>query len=113
MVEHRGDAVKAEAVEVVLRQPIFKVGEKEVEHLVLAVLEALGIPGGMGPPGAGVEKLIGRPVKFVDALPGVFCRVGVDNIQQHGDAQPMAASINALSWSGVPKREEAAKKFVT
>ena len=42
LIDHRGDAVEAEAVEVVLLQPEFQVGQQEMQHLVLAVVEQLG-----------------------------------------------------------------------
>ena len=40
VVEHGGYAVEAEAVEAVFLEPVFAVGEQEVEHFVFAVVEA-------------------------------------------------------------------------
>ncbi len=43
-VDHRGDPVETEAVEAELIEPVFAVGEKEVKHLILAVIKAQRIP---------------------------------------------------------------------
>ncbi len=40
MVEHGGDAVEAETVEIVFLKPELAVGEQEMEHGVLAIIEA-------------------------------------------------------------------------
>ena len=85
-VEHGGDAVEAEAVEVELLHPELQVAQQEVEHLRLVVVEALGAPGAVVSPAALVEELVGRAVEEVDALQGVAHRVGVHHVQQHPQA---------------------------
>ncbi len=45
VVEHGGDAIEAESVEPVFLEPVFAVGEQEVDHLIFAVVEAQGDPG--------------------------------------------------------------------
>ena len=59
VVEHRGNAVEAEAVELELLEPVFTVRKQEVQHVVLAVVEAQRIPGGMLVAVAGIEELVG------------------------------------------------------
>ncbi len=39
VIEHRGHAIKAEPVKLELLQPVFAVGEQEVQHLVFPVVE--------------------------------------------------------------------------
>ena len=47
VVDHRGHAVEAEAVEVVLVEPVLDVREQEVLHLAFAVVEELRVPVGL------------------------------------------------------------------
>ena len=47
VVQHRGDAVEAEAVELEDLQPILTVGEEEVDDVVAPVVEAQRVPSGM------------------------------------------------------------------
>ena len=47
VVQHRGDAVKAEAVELEDLQPVLTVGEEEVDDVVAPVVEAQRVPSGM------------------------------------------------------------------
>ena len=89
MVEHGGHAIKAEAVEVVLVQPEFQVGEQEVDDLILAVVEALGIPCQMVAPLPLVEELVLGAIEHVDAFRGVFGGVGMHHIQQHPQPHPV------------------------
>ena len=85
-IEHGRDAIKTEAVEMVFLQPEFQIAQKEVNHFRLAVIEALGAPGGMITPTALMEELIGGAVEEVDALQSVADGVGVNNIQQDTNA---------------------------
>ena len=47
VVQHRGDAVEAEAVELEDLQPVLTVGEEEVDDVVAPVVEAQRVPSGM------------------------------------------------------------------
>ena len=47
VVQHRGDAVEAEAVKLEDLQPILTVGEEEVHDVVASVVEAQRVPSGM------------------------------------------------------------------
>ena len=90
VVQHGGDTVEAEAVEVVLSHPELQVGQQEVQNTGLAVVEALGTPGGMFTLVTVVEELPGGAVEHVDALSGILDSVGVDQIQQNTDAHFMS-----------------------
>ena len=47
VVQHRGDAVEAEAVKFEDLQPILTVGEEEVDDIVAPIVEAQRVPSGM------------------------------------------------------------------
>ena len=98
VVQHGGDTVKAEAVKVVLRLPVFQVGQQEVQHLVLTVVKDLGVPGGMVPLAPCVEELVVGAVKLVDALPGIFGGVGMDHVQKHRQTQLMGLVHQGLQF---------------
>ena len=85
IVQHRGNPVKPKPVKMIFGLPVFQVGQQEVEHLVFLIIKYLGIPGGVLAASARVEELVGSAVEFVDALPGVFRSMGVDDVQQDGD----------------------------
>ena len=62
-VEHRGDGVDADAVGVVLAQPVQGVGEQEVAHLVAAVVEDERAPVGVRAAARVVVLVQRRPVE--------------------------------------------------
>ena len=86
VVEHAGDAVEAEAVEVEFVDPVAGVGEEKVEDFGFAVVEAAGVPGGVVAAFAGVEILIGGAVEAGEAFGFVFDGVGVNEVDDDGDA---------------------------
>ena len=47
IVQHRGDAVEAEAIELEDLQPVLTVGEEEVDDVVAPVVKAQRVPSGM------------------------------------------------------------------
>ena len=81
VVQHRGHAVEAQAVETELLYPVFAVGEQEMEHLGLAVVEQQRVPGGMLAACAGVEVLVVRAVEARQALGLVLDGVAVDDVK--------------------------------
>ena len=85
-VEHGGDAIEAETVEVVLIKPEAAVGEEEVEDVRLAVVEATGVPGIVPTAGAVVEVLIRRAVEKGETIALVLDGVGMDNVHDDGQA---------------------------
>ena len=58
IIQHRRHTVEAEAVEVELLQPVFAVREEEMDYLILTVVEAQTVPGGMLMHASCVEELI-------------------------------------------------------
>jgi len=40
VIKHRSDTIKAETVEMILFQPVFAVGEEEVENLIFSIVKA-------------------------------------------------------------------------
>ena len=100
VIEHRGDAVEAEAVELVFLKPELAVGEEEMEHRVLAVVEEEGIPGGMFAAVVAVEVEVVAAVDAAEALDFVFHGVGMHEVHDHGDAELMAFVDEALEVVG-------------
>ena len=58
VVKHRGNAIKAETIELKLLEPVFAVREQEMQHLVLTIIETERIPCRMLVTIAWVEELI-------------------------------------------------------
>ena len=87
VIEHRGDAIEAEAVEAELLQPVADVGEQELADLRAAVVEAFRIPRRVLAARAAVEILVAGAVEVVEALGEVLHGVRVDDVEQHGEAE--------------------------
>ena len=58
IVKHRGDTVKTETIKLEFFKPILTVGEQEVKHVVLAIVETEGVPCGMLMTVAWIEELV-------------------------------------------------------
>ena len=91
VVEHGGDAVEAEAVEVELLEPVLAVGEQEVEHFVLAVVEAKAVPCGMLSAVALVEVLAGVAGKVCQAFHLILHSMAVHDV--HDDSKAHAVRL--------------------
>ena len=90
VVEHGGDAVKAEAIEVEFFQPVFAVGQQEVDDIVLAVVKAQAVPGWMFVTVAGIEELIGVAAEVAEAFDFVLDGMAMDDV--HNNSQPHLVS---------------------
>ena len=101
MVEHGGDTVETEAVEVVLGHPELQIAEQEVQNAGLAIVEALGAPGGVLALVAVMEELPGGAVEHIDALGSVLDSVGMDYVQQNPDAQLVSFVHQVLQVLGL------------
>ena len=99
-IEHRGDAVEAETVDVVFLHPVLHVRQEEVLGLVLAVVEAAGAPGGMAALRTGIEVQVVRAVEVGQALGLVVHAVAVDDVHHHGDALAVGVVHQALELLG-------------
>ena len=84
-VEHRGDGVDAEAVDVVLAQPVQRVGEQEVAHLVAAEVEDQRAPVGVRA-AARVGVLVERGAVEARERPVVAREVRGHPVEDHADA---------------------------
>ena len=86
-VEHGGDPVEAEAVEVEFLDPVAGVREEEVEDGRFGVVEAAGVPCGVEAAWAVVEVLVGGAVEVGEPFDFVFDGVGVDEVDDDGEAE--------------------------
>ena len=87
-VEHRGDGVDPEAVEVVAVEPEERVAEEEVADLGAAVVEDLGAPVAvLAQPRVGVLVEMGA-VEVAQAVQ-VVGEVGGHPVEDHADAVPV------------------------
>ena len=86
IVEHGGDTVEAEAVEVELFEPILAVRQQEVHHLVLAVVEAERIPRRVFAAVVAVEVEVVGAVQTAEAFVLILHGVRVHDVHDDGDA---------------------------
>ena len=105
VVEHRGDAVESEAVEVELLEPVLAVREQEVQYVVLTIVEAKRVPSRMLVTVAGIEELVGIASQIAQAFYFVLNCVTMNNIHNNANAQLMSLIDQGLQLFG---RAEAA-----
>ena len=86
VVDHRGHAVEAVAVEMEFVEPVFDVRKQEMLHLVLAVVEEHRVPIGLVARLSGQRIVVVCAVQLVDAFVEVLHVVGVYEV--HDDSQP-------------------------
>ena len=89
MVQHGSDTVKPETVKVILLLPELQVGQQEVDHFALFIVEALGAPGAVITLCTVMEELIHSAVKLANTFTGILGSMGMDHIQQHRNAHLM------------------------
>ena len=89
VIEHRGHAIEAEAVKLVLLQPELAVGQQEIQHGILAVIEAQRVPCRVFALAIAVEVQVARAVKAAQALDLVLHRMGVHDVHDNGHAGGM------------------------
>ncbi len=85
VVEHRGDTIETETVEVELFEPVLTVRQEEVDHLVLAVVETEGVPCRMLMTVAGIEELVGVASQIAKTFHLVLHGMRVHNIHDDGN----------------------------
>ncbi len=113
VVQHRCDTVEAEAVEMEFLEPVFAVGEQEMQHFILSVVETQRVPCGVvAPRGVVVEILVGSAVEASETFVLVFYGVAVDNVHNHGNAPAVGVVDQRLEFGGgaeaAGRREETA-----
>ena len=99
-VQHGGNAVEAETVDVVFLHPVFHIGQQVIAGFVLAVVEAAGAPGRMVALRAAVEVEIIRAVEFGQAFQGVLHAVAVHDVHDHGNAFTVGVVHQGLELLG-------------
>ena len=87
-VEHRGDAVDPQAVRVELLDPVERVRDEEVAHLVAAVVEDERAPVRVRP-AAGIGVLVERRPVEARQRPVVHGEVRRDPVEDHADPAPV------------------------
>ena len=100
VIEHRGDTVEAESVEVIFLKPILAVGEQEVEHIVLAIVEAKAVPCRMLVAVARIEILVGVASEIAKSLNFVLHCMRVYNIHDYGNTVLMGSVDHLLQLLG-------------
>ena len=83
-VNHAGDPVEAETVQVIFLEPELAVGKEEPHHLILPVIKASGSPGRMMALRPRIEVQVVPSVEKSKSLSLVVHAVGVDNVHHHG-----------------------------
>ena len=101
-VQHRGDAVDAQAVGVELLQPVDRVGHEEVAHLLAAEVEDVRTPLGV-PALARVGVLVERLAVELRQRPGVRGEVAGDPVEDDADAGLVQAVDEVAEVVGVPE----------
>ena len=100
IVEHGCDTVEAESVEVVFLKPVLAVGEQEVHHVVLAIVEAKAVPSRMLMTVAGIEILIGVAGKVAQSLYFVLHCMRMYYIHDYGNTVLMGCVDHLLQLLG-------------
>ena len=90
-IDHAGDAVEAEAIEAELVHPVLAVGEKEVDDVVGAVVEAKAVPLAVFATLATIKILTGVAGKKSESLVFVLHGMAMDKV--HDDADALTVSF--------------------
>ena len=102
-VEHGGDAIEAEPVELIVLGPAPAIGEQEMQDRGLAVVEASAVPGGVLAAVAFVKILIESAVETRDAIAFVFDAVRMDQVDDDGETEAMGSVDQFLEFLRGPK----------
>ena len=103
-VEHRGDGVDAQPVDVELLEPVERVGDEEVAHLEPAEVEDVGAPVGLVA-APRVRVLVERQPVEAGQRPLVAREVAGHPVEDDADPGLVQRSTRYLKSSGVPKRD--------
>ena len=102
-VEHACNAVKSESIEPVGLQPIADVAKEEALHFVFAVIKASRIPCGVVTSLTGVEIVVCRAVKAIQAFIEVFDGVAVDQIHDNQQTHTVCGINQGFEFFGGPE----------
>ena len=90
VIEHGGDAVEAEAVEMEFVEPVLTVGQEEVYHLVLAIVEAEAVPLVVLTTVTRVEVLVRIATQVAESLDLILHSMRVNKV--HDDSKAVLVS---------------------
>ncbi len=96
VVEHRRDTIKTEAIKTELLQPVLAVGKQKMDDIVLPVVEAKAVPGRVLMAFTGIEILVGVTRKIGQPLHFVLHGVGMYNVHDDGNSQPVSLVYQPL-----------------
>jgi len=100
VIEHGSDTVETETVELILFKPEFAVREQEMQHLVLAIIEAKRVPGGMLAACTAQEILIIGTVETSEALHFILNSMAVYNIHDDSDSHAVGVVYQLFQLFG-------------
>ena len=100
IVEHGGDAVEAETIEVELFEPVFAVGKEEMNNFILAVIEAEAVPGGMLATATRIEELAGVAAEIAQTFHFVLDGVALHKVHDDGNAHGVCLVNELLELFG-------------
>ena len=86
VIKHRRDAIETEAVEMKLLKPVLAVGQKEMDDVILAIVETQAVPRRMLMPIARIEILVRVACEVSQTLYLVLHGMRVDYVHNHRDA---------------------------
>ena len=86
IVEHGGHSVKAEAVEMILFQPVLAIRQQEMYHFIFSIIKAKAVPRRMFVAVAGVEILVGVARQVAQSLHLVLHGVRMYDVHDDGYA---------------------------
>src|SRR5205085_5462463 len=87
-IKHRGDCIDAQSIDVKLLEPVERVCDEEIAHLVAAVVEDISAPIGMLA-FVWIEMFVeSRAIKAAES-PGVLRKVRGNPVHDHADATAM------------------------
>ena len=85
IIEHGSHSVKAETIKMKLCEPVFAVGQQEMDYLMLAIVEAERIPLVMLPSVARIEELVRVATKVAKTFILILYSVRLNKIHNHGN----------------------------
>ena len=103
VVKHRGYTIEAEAVKLILLEPELAIAQQEVEHCILAVVEAQRVPSRMLAAAVTIEVEVVAAVKSAQTLNLILHRMRVHDIHNHGNSTRVRVVDKVLELLGGTK----------
>ena len=103
IIEHRCHTVETEAVEAVFLEPELAVTQQEIEHGILAVVEAQRVPSRMLATAIAIEILIVTAVEAPQPLNLIFHGMRMHYVHDNGNATTVSIVDEMLELLGRAK----------